>query len=152
MKKTCDILAIVIISIAPCLKAGSADYSPKTVSELPEIKELSNPFTFIDGSLVQDKEDWQRRRKELKSLFAAYEYGRLPPKPERMTIIRGNIMVDEEAAATIQNFELNLENGERTLIMHMRLTLPRNVTGPVPVVIKSVFGRFGNAAQAIREV
>lgn len=61
-------------------------------------------------------------------------------------------MVDEEAAATIQNFELNLKNGDRTLIMHMSLTLPRNTTGPVPVVVMNVFGRFDNAAQAIREV
>jgi len=150
MKKTCNILAIVIISMTPYLKAGNADYSPKTVSKLPEIKELSNPFTFIDGSLVHDKEDWQRRRMEIKSLFEAYEYGPLPPKPEKMTITRSDIMVDEEAAATIQNFELNLKNGDRTLIMHMRLTLPRNMTGPVPVVIKSVFGRFSNADQEIR--
>jgi len=57
MKKTCSSLAIVIISMPLCLKAGSADYSPKSVSELPEIKELSNPFTFIDGSLVQNNED-----------------------------------------------------------------------------------------------
>jgi len=150
MKKTCTILAIVIISMPPCLNAGSADYSPKAVSELPENKELFNPFSFIDGSLVQNKEDWQRRRKELKSLFEAYEYGPLPPKPEKMTIIRGDIMVDEEAEATIQNFELNLKNGDRTLIMHMRLTLPRNVAGPVPIVIKSVFGRFSKTTQPIR--
>jgi hypothetical protein len=115
MKKTCNILAIVIINIIPCLKASNADYSPKAVSELPEIKKLSNPFTFIDGSLVHDKEDWQRRRMELKSLFEAYEYGPLPPKPEKMTITRGDIIVDEEATATIQNFELNRKRSSRPI-------------------------------------
>ncbi len=45
--------------MTPCLKTGRADYSPKAVYELPEIKEFSNPFTFIDGLLVHDKEDWQ---------------------------------------------------------------------------------------------
>ena len=34
----------------------------------------------------------------------------------------------------------------------MCLTPPQNMTGQVPAVIKSVFGRFGNAAQARREV
>jgi len=46
-----------------------------------EIKELSNPFTFIDGSLLHDKEDLQRRRKELKSLFE--EFGKLPYPREK---------------------------------------------------------------------
>lgn len=114
-------MAIVIISMPPYLKAGSTDSSPKAVSELPEIKELSNLFIFIDGSPVQNTEDWQRRRMELKSLFETYEYGPLPAKPEKMTITRGDIIVDEEAAATIQNFELNLQNGNRKLIMHMLL-------------------------------
>ena len=32
----------------------------------------------------------------------------------------------------------------------MRLTLTQNVTGQVPVVIKSVFGRFSNTARPTR--
>jgi len=43
----------------PLSKAGNAGYSPQAAYELPGIKELSNPFNFIDGSLVHDKEGWQ---------------------------------------------------------------------------------------------
>ena len=36
---------------------------------LPQIKELPNPFVFADGSPVRNREDWQRRREEIKGLF-----------------------------------------------------------------------------------
>jgi hypothetical protein len=151
MKKTYTILLIVIIGVVSSLRADNTNSPPKTVAELPEIKELSNPFIFADGSLIQSKEDWQARRKELKDLFEAYEYGHLPPKPEKMIITRGGVMIDQDNEAAIQNLELNLENGGKKLTMRVRLTMPRNAAKPVPVVIKSVFGRFGNAAEQTGE-
>lgn len=151
MRKTCIIIVIVIISVVSSLGADSTNYSPRAVAELPEIKELPNPFVFADGSLIQSKEDWQRRRKELKELFEAYEYGHLPAKPEKMIISRGGVIIDQDNEAAIQNLKLNLENGDKTFTMRVRLTMPRNAAGPAPVVIKSVFGRFDYTTEDARE-
>ena len=152
MKKICGIVLIVIISAVSSLIAGNTNSPLKTVAELPEIKDLLNPFVFSDGSLIQSKEDWQARRKELKELFEACEYGHLPPKPEKMIISRGEIIIDQDNEAAIQNLELNLENAGKKLSMRVRLTMPRNAEKPSPVVIMSVFGRFQDDAGQTGEV
>src|SRR3712207_4695707 len=100
---------------------GNTTRTPQAVGELPEIQELPNPFAFADGSLVRNREDWQRRRKQLKALFEDYEYGHLPPTPERMTITQGEAIVDEETGARIQDLTLDFQHSGRTLVMHVRL-------------------------------
>ena len=146
MKKTNAILLIVIIGVVSSLMADNTNSPPKAVAELPEIKELANPFLFADGSTIRSKEDWQRRRKELKELFEAYEYGHLPAKSEKMIISPGEIIIDQDNEAAIQNLALNMEHHGKTFTMRVRLTMPRNAEKPSPVVIMSVFGRFENAA------
>src|SRR4051812_16729068 len=49
--------------------------------QLPSVKELPDPFKMNDGSRVKTKEDWQRRRAELREMVLGYEYGRMPPPP-----------------------------------------------------------------------
>src|SRR4051812_414112 len=77
----------------------------KPADELPEIKQLPNPFVFLDGSAVRGKGDWDRRRGEIKALFEGYEYGHLPPKPEKMTVVRGEIKVDESTRVARQDLD-----------------------------------------------
>jgi hypothetical protein len=84
-----------------------------------------------------------RRRVELKNLFQDYMYGHLPPKYEKMTIDRGDKGADEENKAIIQDLELKITQGDKTLAMHVRVVLPRDAKGPVPVVAQSGFGRRG---------
>jgi endo-1,4-beta-xylanase len=139
--------AVVVAILVLCAGVGpgvAADKkSPKPAGELPKVKELPNPFTFADGSPVRTKADWERRRKEIKDLFQDYMYGHLPPKPEKMTVKRGDKATDKTNKVTIQDLELKLEQGDKTLTMHVRLALPQNARKPVPVVIQSGFGRFG---------
>src|SRR3954453_4428894 len=86
--------AVLACSTWSLMKAEDASVR-KPADELPGIKRLPNPFLFLDGSTVRSKEDWDRRRRELKALFEEYEYGHLPPKPEKMTVTRGDVRVDE---------------------------------------------------------
>jgi len=46
---------------------------------------LPDPFTFISGTKVATKADWECRRKEILALFDKYEAGTLPPKPTGLT-------------------------------------------------------------------
>jgi hypothetical protein len=54
------------------------------VDALPVVKELPDPFRFMDGSVVKTKADWQRRRAEIIAMLEYYEYGHMPPAPVRI--------------------------------------------------------------------
>ena len=60
---TSIVLLIASVSMA-------ADFPP--VEKLPSVKELPDPFTFMDGSRVKSKEDWQRRRAELQEMILSH--------------------------------------------------------------------------------
>jgi endo-1,4-beta-xylanase len=137
------VLAILILSAGVWPVAGADKKAPKPAAELPEIKELPNPFTFSDGSPVRTQGDWGRRRQELQDLFQDYEYGHLPPKPQKMTIKRGDPVTDKENQALLQDLELNLAQDDKTLALHVRVALPLDVREPAPVVVQSGFGRRG---------
>jgi endo-1,4-beta-xylanase len=139
--RTAHVLAILVLGASVLPVVGDDKSTPKPAGELPEIKELPNPFTFSDGSPVRNKDDWARRRQELKELFQDYMYGHLPPKPKRMTIDRGAKVTDEESKVIIQDLTLNLAQDDKTLTMHVRVALPEAAMEPVPVVVRSGFGR-----------
>lgn len=131
--------AMLLGSVTP----AAADEPParKPAAELPEIKGLPDPLVFRDGSPVRSKADWDRRRGELKALFEDYEYGHLPPKPETMTVARGEPRADEATRSVRQDVDVTLGHGGKTLVLHVTLTLPQKAEGPVPVVIQGGFGR-----------
>ncbi len=143
--RTVPVLAILILSANLCSVAGADKSSPKPAGELPQIKELPNPFVFADGSPVRNKDDWARRRQELADLFQDYMYGHLPPKPEKMVIDCPEKSVDPENKVLIHNLELKLAQGDKTLTLHVRVAMPSDAKGPVPVIVQSSFGRRGGA-------
>lgn len=126
------------VHIATVCGAQASKVTP--AAELPEIQELPNPFMFSDGSPVRSADDWQRRRAELKGLFADYQYGHMPPKPQMMTVERGAVVVDGASKLSIQDLTLHLEQDGKTLALHVRLYLPSETKGKLPVVIQSSFG------------
>ena len=141
--RTVHLSAILLLGVSLSAAAGADAKPSRPVGELPEIKGLPNPFTCADGTPVRTRDDWARRRGELKDLFQDYEYGHLPPRPRKMTINRGEPVTDKENKVTLQDLELKLEQGDKALTMRVRLALPQGAGGAVPVVIRSRFGRPG---------
>ena len=139
--RTVYFITILLLSAVACASVGAEQSSRKPAGDLPEIAELPDPFTFADGSPVRTKDDWERRRAELKALFEDYMYGPLPPKPEKMNITRGERATDETNHVTIQDLELKLEQAGETLTINVRIALPSNTEGKVPVIIQGAFGR-----------
>jgi hypothetical protein len=129
-------------------RGGPAKRPPaaKPADDLPAIKELPNPFLFSDGSAVRTKEDWDRRRIELKKLFQDYMYGHLPSKPRKMTIGRGDVFVDKDNNVALQDLTLKLEQDDRSITLSVRLAWPADARAPAPVIVQSGFGRRGGAA------
>lgn len=137
---------VLIVGAVICTVEGASQEKRKPAGELPQIKELPNPFTFADGSFVRTKEDWERRRVEIKELFQDYMYGHMPPKPEKMTIKRGERVTDEATKVTIQTLEVKLEHQGKSFTMNVTVALPSGAKGKVPVLIQS--GGFGGKGGA----
>ena len=135
------IIAVAVFGSVTCTVFGAEQATPKPVGELPEVAELPDPFVFSDGLPVRTAEDWQRRRAELKRLFEDYMYGHLPPKPETMTVERGERVTDEVNGVTIQELTLNLEHDGKTLPITVQIAWPTDATEKVPVIVQGAFGR-----------
>jgi hypothetical protein len=125
------------------------------VDQLPVVPELPDPFKFVDGSRVGSKDDWARRRAELKELIQTYEYGHLPPMPpagsvsvkpapdyqppKRSGSNADTAPVADEGVPANARREKYLVTvaapGGKTVEFHMMLTLPQG-NGPFPVVVR----------------
>jgi endo-1,4-beta-xylanase len=126
--------------------AIAADPDLRTpAAELPAIKELPNPFIFADGSPVKTKDDWQRRRAELKSLFEDYMYGHLPPKPDDVIVERGEMILeetdsDEPRTVAWQDNVILLKHHGEEIEVKFRLIVPiMEDKYQFPVVIHPIF-------------
>src|SRR4051812_34291522 len=103
--------------------AWAAEFPP--VEKLPSVKELPDPFVFMDGSRVKTPQDWERRRAELQEMILYYEYGRMPPPPgnvKAVELISHNITAPAEA--THRQFKLTFGPEQRGTIL-LDLTIPK---------------------------
>lgn len=108
------------------------------VADLPEVKELVDPFKFNDGSRVKTPADWAKRREEIKTLLADYEYGHLPPAPEEMEVSVGEPTPFGDSGAKELPVELTLRQDDRELVLNLRVVLPSG-SDKVPVLIQPTF-------------
>lgn len=119
----------------------------RPADSFPVVEELPDPFLFQDGTRVQTREDWQKRREEMKELILSIEYGHVPPGP-------GNVRVAEEleprvrfVGAVMQRVVRLSMGPENRLTMTVHLYIPQEQTGPFPVVI-----RFGIDDRYVRKM
>jgi len=110
------------------------------VSDLPAMRELPDPFRMNDGSRVETKQDWRRRREEIQGLLLQYEYGRIPPADDAVAL-------DFEAPAEVRNDgktsfrELRLKMGpESRITMTLHVYLPSGHPGPFPTILRVGLG------------
>src|SRR5688572_9421472 len=163
-------LACAAFLLALPVSVGFADSSEArpmpTPDALPSVKELPNPFVFRDGARVKTKEEWERRREELRDLVLYYEYGRMPPPP-------GNVKAEEDPSYTAPlrsgsnedpkppedpadppsgatEKKLRLTMGpEGKVSTHLVLTIQQG-KGPFPVIVRGDLG-WGRVKPEIRE-
>jgi len=85
--------------------------------ELPDAENLTyfneklpDPFTFLDGTKVTTKEQWDCRRKEILAIAAKYLYAPIPPAPDAVSgTVNGNaISIQVTVGGTTANFTANV--------------------------------------------
>jgi hypothetical protein len=138
-----SIVAAIFLGALTCHLEGADQNQRKKADELPEVKDLANPFLFADGSPVRTKDDWTARRAELKELFASYMYGHMPPKPAKMTVVKGEKVTDDVNKVTVQKLKVMMEHEGKKFEMEVTVALPSEAKEKVPVLIQASFGGFG---------
>ena len=102
---------------------------------------LPDLFEFGDGGRVRSREDWLRRREELRELLLGLEYGHLPPQP---TSVRGDLLHHHAVTLPVKadhfQYRLVIEGGERPFWFILDLMAPpiedRSAAGKqLPVVV-----------------
>ena len=125
----CRLLLMGCILGSFCQAAEPGLKFPAT-QQLPEIRELPDPFLMNDGSRVKSKEDWRRRRAQILEMLLTYEYGRIPADP-------GEVKATEDSSGStggpVNKFIVAMGPGGKAST-HLALTIPQG-HGPFPVII-----------------
>jgi len=105
------------------------------VDELAEVEELPDVFMMNDGRRVATKEDWLRRREEIKAEMSYYQYGHMPPAPKKVsakelsseTVYNGGAVKKHIVLSTGPKGEVKINVG---------MIIP-NGEGPFAVILKN---------------
>lgn len=91
--------------------ACTREFKVPAFSELKTNAKMPDPFTFLDGTKVQSKDDWVCRQKEISQLAQAFIYGPKPGKPEKLTasFSGGNLTVDMESGGRTWSFSVAIK-------------------------------------------
>jgi dienelactone hydrolase len=103
------------------------------VEQLPTVRELPDPFCFLDGTRVKTREDWPSRRAELKEIIQHYGYGHLPPAPKSVKAQPQEANRIEAIGATERRLVLTMGPEDKVLAA-LVLTIPDG-KGPFPAII-----------------
>jgi dienelactone hydrolase len=96
---------------------------------LPSQPFLPDPLRFLDGTPVQSRFQWEKRRLELLDLFKHFTLGSMPPPPG--DIRASGIQVTQEASTVASNLVLEFGPQYRAKL-HVELIIPKG-KGPFPV-------------------
>jgi hypothetical protein len=104
------------------------------VNELPVRKEMPDVFTMNDGTKVTTREQWAKRREEIRRTLEYYHVGRMPPPP-------GNVKGTEVSSQLLLNGKVKYRlikltfGPEEKLSLHVGIYAPAE-GGAVPAVIQ----------------
>jgi dienelactone hydrolase len=121
--------------------ASAADYPP--AANLPARQGFPDPLTAFDGKKITTKDEWEKTRKpELKELFQRYMYGRLPPTPKVIGLLKHEDKTAFGGKVTLREVELQFDLFEKKnpLPIYLLIAIPNERTGPVPVFVGANFG------------
>ena len=110
--------------------AGFAPPPLPTISQLPVIEPLTDPFMWSNGTgRSTNFNDWERRRNEIKAEIENYEIGTKPNRPENIT---ATYTPNANPATGVLRVIVTV-NGQ-SLTLTSNVSLPTG-TGPFPAVI-----------------
>ena len=125
---------------------GASTWSPPTsLRSLPVIEGLPDLFTFADGRKVKTPDDWGRRRKELEAVLLYYQYGSMPPRPDRVIVVESSRHPHDSGLGTVELLTLEIDSVKK-LRFRAALYLPKH-QGRRPAIIREE-GNLGRREEA----
>jgi len=108
------------------------------VDELPEIKDLPDPFLMNDGNRVKTKADWAKRRDEIKAMMLYYQYGHMPPAPKNVTAKELSSDIIYDGGAVKKHILLSMGPGKK-IRFNVGVIIPqgRSAQGGFAVILKN---------------
>lgn len=83
---------------------------PKPIDQLPNLYEMPDPLTMINGTKVTTQAQWNARRQEMIQIMEEYEYGHMPPPPGNVTaktvVAEKNININSTTSAMYRRLHL----------------------------------------------
>ena len=126
--------AIVVFLAILCGLAARAGAELPEVADLPVVEGLPNPFMMNDGSRVESREDWAKRRTEIAEIIQFYEYGHIPPAPGNVELKQMRSVSMFDGTARLYRGEIVLGPGQK-LRARVSFYVPEGQQGPFPVVL-----------------
>ncbi len=134
MRPTMALLVASAMGWAGCGKDRSMAIRWPSVEELPERNDLPDPFLMVDGSRVRSREDWQRRRQEIASMLAHYQYGHMPPPPGNIRVKIVSTQPLMQGNAVLRRVVLEMGPGHQARV-NVGIYLPARTDRRVPVLM-----------------
>ena len=121
-------------STAPNSANGTASFP--AVEKLPSQSNLPDPLLMLDGSRVTTEKQWfEQRRPELKSLFQHYMYGYLPPAPRNIRATEHRVEPSYLGGKATKR-EVTIAFGPKGAPeISLLLVIPNKQQQPVPVFV-----------------
>lgn len=97
-----------------CVRPDLPD--PENLTYLNE--KLPDPFTFLDGTRVTTRQQWECRRQEILAIAEKYLYAPVPPAPDTVTgtVNGGAISIEVTAGGTTQSFTANISGSGDAIV------------------------------------
>jgi (4-O-methyl)-D-glucuronate---lignin esterase len=110
--------------------------SPPSFASLPTNPFLPDPFTFLNGTRVNTKDEWTCRRTEIATLAQEFEYGYKPNTPYSATSgsLSGNTLT------------VTVTDNGRTISFNASITYPSSGFAPYPAMIGVGGSSLNNSA------
>jgi dienelactone hydrolase len=125
------------------VRSGDPQLSFPSVDELPEVRELPNPFVFLDGTAVKNHGDWVRRRAEMKAMVLHYQFGHAPALPAPGTIDAEILSETETLDGKAVKRAVRLRFGaSKAVSLSLGIHVPKFGKGPFPVIVHNSPGTF----------
>ncbi len=132
--------------IAASVSADTTTWTPpESFTSLTAHPALPDVFTFENGRKVETRADWERRREEIKAMLQYYQYGHIPPRPDRVIAAASSRGTHESGLGILEEVTLEIDSVKK-LRFQVALYLPEH-EGPRPVILRDS-GYPGHSGEA----
>ncbi|PCJ60254.1 MAG: hypothetical protein COA79_08770 [Planctomycetota bacterium] len=111
-------------------------FSFPEIEDLPTLNGRPNILNKLDGSSIEKPSDWRAHRKYLKEMLSFYQYGHMPPKPDKLDVkITENTLVLGDKGRKV-DFNISFKNNKHQCTLHANMVFPSE-EGSFPIIIKN---------------